>query len=228
MLQSHANPIIEALHIAEAGRPVLQWLASPNVPRQTIAHLGCHIGFQSMAIVKVLNPSELYAVDLDDQAIDQAQNFFARVLENCAALAAIAANSENLPTNFLRWWDAVPEILRDAGPIHFMCADITKATPLPASYFDLVYSDHVLDHIWHASGEQGVRNAVSEMNRLARPGSGLVVADVPTTWRSHEGNEENFTHLDFHHLFEMEGLAPTTDITIPDFVGQTLYVYRKP
>jgi SAM-dependent methyltransferase len=99
-------------------------------------------------------------------------------------------------------------VLKSAPPAQFMAASVTE-TGLPDRAFDGVVS---FDALWMVIDK---RTAFSEIARLLRPGSPLIL----TTWES--------AHLPYQWLLEPAGFSGITKLALPESLERQLRVYEE-
>lgn len=187
----------------------LQWMAGKGIRAARVANFGCHIGYETLALMWVLAASEAVGVDKDEGAICQARDTLIHVRGEIRRIGQmIRYYPACVSTDDRIWWDAIPIFFKEAllrpDCVTFLVADMTRSTALPSDWSDVSYCDFVLHHIWYDVSRQDPRGdtvlAIKEMARVAGPG-GIVAARELVQYSDRR-------RLDFGALFAEAGLKP--------------------
>lgn len=152
----------------------IQKLPELHVSGARVAHFGCAVATETLALIWVLDAIEAYGIDRD---ISRAEVKLALLKdwmsESSAALPYTSSD------NYLWWKHALPAFLREGRYPHLVqeqdVAHPTKPYQLPESHFDIACCSNLLCQIHDSQGEDDVRQALEEMRRVVRIGGWLVV-----------------------------------------------------
>jgi len=102
--------------------------------------------------------------------------------------------------------------LHGYGRDDLVLLDVRKRFPLPDASFDLVYSEHMLEHLTYAEGQGCLRECL----RVLRPG-GVVRVATPSLERIARLYDTNDLQERYVH-WAVEALEPETDAPLPGVV----------
>lgn len=185
----------------------LDWLVDRDIVGKKIADFGCNDGTKTLALMWAFDAHEIIGIDWDKGYIELAINALDVIRSD------IGTNTEYL--QFLRdeismedkqWWDNdVPSFLKTGrlNSVSYITSDITKPTDLPPDYYDVVFCNFVLHHIWcdqgRENGEADTQAAIEEMVRVASPGGAIAARELI--------QYSDKPRLCFQQLFKNVGLA---------------------
>lgn len=210
-----------------------------------IAHFGCNNGNETLALMWLLNVTEI--VGIDNEITDQARDLQTKFQSDRPWVKLYLDLPHNIHPQFREFIDRFDNL----NFPRFIEGDMTTTIDkLPSNYFDLAYCERVLNQIvCEKSGQaqDNVSNAVNEMARVVKPGGVVVAIEpkkclsdrdreqfrnyfVPNDFRVESNNSsDNHTLIDLDEFFEKVGLTAIRSNTLVDYSDKSkrLYLYEK-
>jgi len=182
-----------------------------------IIDFGCAGGYESLALMWILNAEEVVGVDRDITDCEEMLNQLKIKLVNTQQALPYAHTS---PEDRNWWKKEVPIFLKENNYPVFIQGDISKPINIiPDSDFDLAYCSNVLNHVFTQYGIEGLKNSAGQMKRVTKS-NGFIVASEPNAILS----SRDRSHIDFESIFIQEGLKI---IKIERNEYSSTYVTRK-
>ncbi len=214
-----------------SAREKIKWLRPHVKTAVAIAHFGCDIGAQTLALLWEFGPAEIIGLDINEKDILRASADLAEIRKEVIETDRnFRSFQSEIVEDDAKWWRGLDKslfevIVSTQHRIEFDVQDIRNNTGLDSSAFDLVYSDFVLNHLWDDKAKEDpskqVKLAMLEMIRILRP-SGIAAAFEPILIG------EN-TRIDFSSLFRSVGFNELhVSDAQEDKMQSTEFVYQKP
>lgn len=162
---------------------LIEILTRLNISIERIASFGCGEGYETLALMCMLEAREAIGIDKNHHNIENAKN----TLENIRQIIL----AKDVP-------DDAPDFLKRLSfeeVVKFYQGNITEPTPLQSNY-NIAFCDHVLYHIWlDQGGPENTQKAINEMARVVGT-SGVIAIREPTKCIG-----EQVFEIDFKPLF---------------------------
>jgi len=213
-LQSHIQSMSLTISLVEKHRWKTDWLLNLGVDFTSVVNCGCNIGYETLALLWLLDAQEAVGVDKDRDSIDQAQSMVGNFLEDIKAIRRTLPYAREIPQNLCLQVESLLDKYEKRVLPSFMVADITKTTDLLNDHFDLAYCERVLYHIACGDTKSAMKDvlfAVEEMARVTKPG-GLIVAIEPNTC-----SPDDNTPVRLDQVFCQTGLTNVEIGGLPEF-----------
>lgn len=176
-LQELAN----ILRIIEDYRPRIEWISHLHIRHHSIAHFGCNVGYESLALAMVLRTQEIVGLDKDEGAIQQAQSWIRNAHDLVNHIHLYLQYSRDLSDDIRAQLQIFVREYEERVRVHFVAGDMTKETPLTSSTFDLAYCERVLYHIACDTSEYASANVLAAIREMVRviKSDGHIIAIEP-------------------------------------------------
>lgn len=223
-LEAHFQSLMITLQSVEGHRTKIEWLLNFKERYESVAHFGCNIGYETLALMWFLKARETIGIDKDSDSINQAESLRINLQEDIQNIQRTLYYIRDLPDIYKQFQEHISKA-NLAFPT-FITGDMTKTTDLSSNYFDLAYCERVLYHIICDKSNRARANvlrAIKEMVRVIKPG-GLIVAIEPNRC-----TPDDKTTVKLKPIFEKVDLIPI-EINNPTLLAEykTLYLYSKP
>jgi SAM-dependent methyltransferase len=224
-LRSNIQSLTLTMGLVQGYKEQILWLLDLNENYDSIANFGCNIGYETLALMWLLNAREATGVDKDGDSIRQAQSLLSNIQMDIQSIQMALHYNPNIPSQFRSELQSYVENLGHLPFPTFVEGDMTEMTSLPSNHFDLAYCERVLYHIaCNRSGRVGdnVLSAVEEMARVVKPG-GFVAAIEPNICSPDDNRA-----VELQSFFERVGLS-SLQMKNPTFLleEKTVYAYLK-
>ena len=144
---------------------------------------------------------------------DRARRIAAYLHENSRRRLQLGTGSNPLPG----WLNTDIVDFRRMREVVYL--DVTRPFPLPTGAFDLVYCEHMLEHLTYVEG----RRCLEECRRVLRPGGRIRVA-TPSLDRLRRLYEEEKTELSERYIrWSIDTFVPEADGYLAGFVVNNMF-----
>jgi SAM-dependent methyltransferase len=225
LLLSHLQFIQVMLRSLDGYRPNAEWLATLLPISPVVADFGCSVGHETLALALFLEPAEIVGIDVDPEAIRQAQDTARNLRDSIDAADRLLPYIRSSRGGSYRSIVEFVAFLKARPMPQFLTADVSKRTPLSRDHFDLAYCERVLYCLACAHDDpspNAVSPALAEMFRVIKPG-GLFVGIEPISC-----SPQSLATLDLGPTIESVGGTLVIDeATAPHLGNMRAYVARK-